>query len=173
MMRRIVCSVAAGLMLMVAAGCGDDGDVPAASEGVRASDVWARPTAVGVANASVYMLLESPTDDRLTSVTVGGDIAERVTLHETMTMSDHSSEAEHDHAAGTGDAEGHGDDMTSMRPLDAIELPGNSDVRLEPGGLHVMLENLAAPLTSGETFPIVLSFDSAGPLTVTVTVRDE
>lgn len=163
MIRRVWVCATVGMLVL--AGCGDDGGVPAVRDEVHVSDVWARPTAAGVANAAVYMLLESPVDDQLTSVTLDPGIAARATLHETMTMDD---SGHHDH----GSDDDHGDDMTSMAPLDALALPANSDVELEPGGLHIMLEDLAAPLTVGQSFLITLMFDAAPALTVAVEVRD-
>ena len=162
-MRRVWVWATVGMLVW--AGCGDDGGTPAARDEVQVSDVWARPTAAGVANAAVYMLVESPVDDQLTSVSVDPGVAARATLHETMAMDD---SGDHDH----GSDDDHGDDMTSMTPLDAIALPANSDVELEPGGLHIMLEDLVAPLTVGQSFPITLMFDAAPALAVTVEVRD-
>jgi periplasmic copper chaperone A len=140
--------------LTVMTGCGSDAQ-PAAREGVSAHDVWARPTPPSVTTSAVYMVLESAADDKLLSVTVDQSIAARASMHETMTMGNQ------------------GDDMMSMQPLDAIDLPGGEDVKLEPGGLHIMLEDLASGLTDGEQFELTLRFANAAPLVVTVEVRDE
>jgi hypothetical protein len=64
-----------------------------------------------------------------------------------------------------------GDGATTMQPVTAIELPRGT-TRLEPGGYHIMLIELAAPLTKGEKFPVTLTFDSIGKVKVTAVVRD-
>lgn len=62
--------------------------------------------------------------------------------------------------------------MMRMRPLTAIELPPSDTVRLRPGGLHGMLEELADPPTSGDTIEVTLRFLHAPPVTVRTPVRD-
>ena len=42
---------------------------------------------------------------------------------------------------------------------------------LKPGSYHVMLMGLKKPLTVGETFPLVLNFEKAGKVPVTVKVE--
>jgi copper(I)-binding protein len=44
-------------------------------------------------------------------------------------------------------------------------------VRIEPGGIHVMLLGLTHPLGAGTTFPLSLRFRDAGSLTVQVAVE--
>ncbi len=44
---------------------------------------------------------------------------------------------------------------------------------LAPGGLHIMLLDLAKPLELGETFTITLTFESGATQDVTVEVREE
>ncbi len=63
--------------------------------------------------------------------------------------------------------------MTSMRPVDQVPLPSGEVVRLEPGGLHLMLEELAGPLEAGSRFEVTLTFREAGTKSVEVEVRDE
>jgi periplasmic copper chaperone A len=41
----------------------------------------------------------------------------------------------------------------------------------QPGGLHVMLLDLKAPLKEGEHFPVTLTFEKAGQVTISVAVR--
>lgn len=62
-------------------------------------------------------------------------------------------------------------DVMRMREVDFIEVPADQTVRLEPGGLHVMLLDLKAPLLEGTMFPLTLTFASAGAITVEVPVR--
>lgn len=46
-----------------------------------------------------------------------------------------------------------------MRPVTAIEIKAKGEVALKPGGLHVMMIDLKAPLKEGEIVPITLGFD--------------
>jgi copper(I)-binding protein len=61
-------------------------------------------------------------------------------------------------------------DVMRMRPVAAIDVPAGETVRLQPGGLHVMLIGLAKPLKAGEKFPLTLTFEKAGKVEVTVDV---
>jgi copper(I)-binding protein len=62
-------------------------------------------------------------------------------------------------------------DVMKMRPLAAIDIPAGQPVTLSPGGMHIMLLGLTQPLREGQSFPLTLSFDHAGPRQVTVTIE--
>ena len=53
-------------------------------------------------------------------------------------------------------------DVMRMREVDAIDVPAGATVKLAPGGLHMMLEGLSAPLKPGEHVRLVLRFERAG-----------
>jgi copper(I)-binding protein len=61
--------------------------------------------------------------------------------------------------------------MMKMRPVVGLALEPGKPVTLKPGGYHVMLTGLKAPLKAGDTFPLTLKFQHAPPMTVTVTVE--
>lgn len=105
---------------------------------LQVRDAWARPTVPGQSTGGGYLKLQSATADRL----VGGSspVAERLELH-SMNM------------------EG---DVMRMRQVEAVELPAGATVELRPGGLHLMLLGLKAPLKAGERVPLVLRFEKAG-----------
>ena len=63
------------------------------------------------------------------------------------------------------------DNVMRMRRVDAVPLRPGATTRLKPGGRHVMLMGLRAPLEEGARFPLTLVFEKAGALTVPVTVR--
>jgi len=44
-------------------------------------------------------------------------------------------------------------------------------VTLAPGGLHVMMMGLKSKLVEGETFPLTLTFEKAGTVTVEIKVE--
>ncbi len=111
---------------------------------------WARATAEGAPNSAVYGLAVnlSQEDD----VLVGGstDAAEVVEIHE-MIM-------------GAGD-------VMQMQPVEGgLPVPARSYVELKPGGYHIMLINLTAPLVAGETLDITLIFEHAGEVNLTVPI---
>jgi hypothetical protein len=49
--------------------------------------------------------------------------------------------------------------MMKMRPVKDIEVKAKGETALKPGGLHVMLIDMKAPLKEGEVVPITLTFD--------------
>jgi len=63
-------------------------------------------------------------------------------------------------------------DVMKMRQVDAIELATGQTVELKPGGYHLMLMGLKAPLKAGEKFPLTLKFEKAGEVVVTVNVEE-
>ncbi|MBM3485896.1 MAG: copper chaperone PCu(A)C [Alphaproteobacteria bacterium] len=62
-------------------------------------------------------------------------------------------------------------DVMRMRKVPAIDLAPGKEVKLAPGGLHVMLIGLKAPLKAGDRFPLTLTFDKAGSVTLEVEVQ--
>lgn len=58
-----------------------------------------------------------------------------------------------------------------MRELPAIDVPAGGTVKLERGGMHVMLIDLREPLKAGARFPLTLVFEKAGTLEVMVAVE--
>jgi copper(I)-binding protein len=108
---------------------------------------YARSTVAGQPGGGFLTLRNGGSDDRLLSASA--DVAASVELHE-MKM------------------EG---DVMKMRQLDAIALPAGKKVELKPGGLHIMLMGLKAPLKQGDKFPLKLKFEKAGEVTVQVHVE--
>ena len=111
---------------------------------------WARETVAAVPNSAGYMTIKNDGDapDRL--VKAASDVAAKVELH-TMAM------------------EG---DVAKMRPVDGVDVPAHGEADLAPGGLHIMLVGLKAPLKEGTSFPLTLTFEKAGDVTVEVPVED-
>jgi copper(I)-binding protein len=58
-----------------------------------------------------------------------------------------------------------------MRPLAAMDIPAGQTATPGPGGMHIMLLGLTRPLREGESFPLTLSFEHAGPRQVTVAIE--
>jgi len=48
-----------------------------------------------------------------------------------------------------------------MRRQQAVDIPAAGEVKLEPGGTHLMLNGLKAPLATGRSFRLALDFAQA------------
>jgi len=162
-LRRI--AILVGTVILVAS-CGSN--APIAVE-----DAWARVSPAGVTMGAAYFKITSENDDSLIGVSVSTDIADHAEIHEvvhSMDMSDESMGMS-DESMDMSDDEMH-DGAMSMQQIDSLELPAGSPVRLAPGGYHIMLIDLAAPLVAGETFELTLDFATADDLTVSVEVSE-
>jgi periplasmic copper chaperone A len=117
---------------------------------IRITGPWARASAGMATVGAAYMTLANTGDaaDRL--VEASSPVATKTELH-------------------THIVEG---DIMRMREIDSIDLPPGETVELQPGGHHVMLIGLNAPLQMGETFPLTLTFAEAGTTTVDVAVLE-
>lgn len=62
-------------------------------------------------------------------------------------------------------------DVMRMRPVADIPVPPGETVRLQPGGLHVMLIGLTRPLERGQQVPVTLRFEHGGEVTVMLEVQ--
>ena len=110
---------------------------------------WARATAPASPDGVVYLRLDNRggVADRLISAAT--PVAGTVALHE--------------HAMDGG--------VMMMREVKAIDLAPEASVTLAPNGLHIMLIGLKEPLVKGRTFPLTLTFEKAGTLTVEVAIQ--
>ena len=63
------------------------------------------------------------------------------------------------------------DGMAKMRHVDSAALPSGGELVLKPGGLHVMLMRLKAPLKAGDDIPLTLHFADGDTLTVRLPVQ--
>ena len=53
-----------------------------------------------------------------------------------------------------------------MREVKTIDVPANGEVKLAPGGLHLMLMDIKTPLKKGDMVPVKLKFEKAGEVEV-------
>jgi copper(I)-binding protein len=112
-------------------------------------DAWIRATPPGARTGAAYLTITSRgSADRLLGAATAA--AGAVQLH--------------GHVAEGG--------MARMVHLAELELPAGETVRLEPGGLHLMLLDLKAPLTAGATVAVTLHFAGAGAVELEVPVVD-
>jgi copper(I)-binding protein len=123
--------------------------VAADSGGVVIKQAWARATAGSASTGVVYLTLEAKpqANDRLLAVaTPAADEAE---LHIAFTENG----------------------VAKMRPVSAVDVNDGAPIVMKPGGLHIMLMGLKAPLKEGQSFPLTLTFEKAGAVETSVAVR--
>jgi len=79
----------------------------------------------------------------------------------------------HSPAAETTELHNHVDvdGVMQMRRVDEIGVPSGGSVELAPGGLHLMLIDLVAPLHEGDEVEITLVLDSGETLELSAPVR--
>ena len=132
------------LALLLLASCGQQ-----EAADIKLSNAWARPT-VGQAPGAVYVTIENNggQPDRLTGA---------FTDHAAMAMV-HQNEMV--------------DGIAKMRMAGEINIPAHDRIEMRPGGTHVMLEGLRAPLRSGDDFDLVLKFRNSKDQAVKVTVTN-
>lgn len=126
---------------------------------VEAVDPWARSGVAGQ-NTAIYFVINNPTDAVDTLLSASTDAARGVELHISMKVEPEDM-----------DSEGIEGDVMRMVPQESIEIPANSSVSLQPGGLHVMLIDLQQDLNEGESLELTLLFERAGEITLTVPVE--
>lgn len=106
-------------------------------DAVKVEGAWARATVQGQKGTGAFMSLTSKDATQL--VGISSPVAGVAEVHE-MKM------------------EG---DVMKMRALPALDLPAGKKVELKPGGYHLMLMDLKAPLARDSTVPVTLLFKDA------------
>jgi len=142
-MRKLVLEILAATALTL-------GSILALTPGVLANDVvvkgaFARASAVSTAKAGVvYMTLsnQAAMPDKLLQVTT--ESAASAGVHEIAEK----------------------DGMATMRPVEALDIPAGGSVELKPGGFHIMLMGLKAPMKKGDRLTLHLKFEHAGLIDV-------
>ncbi|ODR98769.1 hypothetical protein AUC68_06050 [Methyloceanibacter methanicus] len=116
---------------------------------ISVENAWSRATPGGVKVGVGFATIRnrSEQDDRLVSATT--DVAGKTEIHE-MTME--------------------GGVMKMRRIPDGLMVPADGEVLLKPGGYHLMLMDLKQPLTEGDQFSGVLTFENAGAVNVIFSV---
>lgn len=131
-------------VLALLAACGSDGSGGDASGGDDRTDgievidpVVPEPPVPTMASLYLGLHNGTDTDDALVAVTVDG--AGAADLHRSEVTDD---------------------GLSRMVDVDRIDLPAGETVHLEPGGLHVMIDD-PPELTVGDTISVTLTFDHA------------
>lgn len=64
------------------------------------------------------------------------------------------------------------DGVMVMSRVNGIDVPGQGETELRPGGLHIMLIDLTQDLNPGDTINLTLVFEKSGPIQLSVPVRE-
>jgi copper(I)-binding protein len=104
---------------------------------VKIDNAWARATVQGQKATGAFMKITAPQATRL--VAVSTPVAGVAEIHE-MKMDG---------------------GVMKMRAMSALELPTNQTVELKPGGYHLMLMDLKAPLSKDGSIALTLTFRDA------------
>ena len=117
---------------------------------VELREAWTRPTPGGARTAAIYLTAvnHGAATDRI--VAAQTPAAERAEIH--VDIMDGN--------------------VMRMRHVMSVDVPAGGETAFKPGSFHVMLTGLKAPLKAGDSVPLTLTFEGAGAVTATVTVRN-
>lgn len=178
---QLVAVAAMAAAALVACG-GDDSESDSApdttmemSSPIEITGAWARTSPMMASMGAAYMMIMSTDDDRLVAAAVDSSIADHAEVHEVV-MADGS-----DTSMGMDMGSDMGSDTTMsmssgemvMREVEGIDIVAGEMLMMKPGGYHVMLIDLVAPLEIGQTFDVTLTFETAGDVIVPVEVRED
>jgi copper(I)-binding protein len=149
MNRRLMLQLAAALSLTFASILAIAAAARADAEGIEVSEAFSRASIGEATSGVVYLRLvnRATRPDRLLGASTPA--AARADLHTTKRDGD----------------------VIKMRRLEALAIAAGETVAFAPGGAHIMLSGLKAPLREGDSFALTLRFEAAGPVTVEVPVK--
>lgn len=153
------------LTAFAVAGCGNDQQQTKPASGLTIENPWARVTTPGQKNGAAYMKISSTSPDKLIGVDVPANIADHAELHKVV-MATGSVKSEG--GMGSDGMQSKSGAKMSMKQVPAIPVPAE----LKPGGYHVMLIGLKAPIAKGDSVPLTLTFEKAGLKRITAVAKD-
>jgi copper(I)-binding protein len=112
------------------------------------SQPWARQTGNRTISAAIYLNIANKGAFLDQLMDVKSDAAERVQIHQSIEE----------------------DGIMRMNHIQTLPIAPKEMLAFEPGSYHIMLTRLANPLREGDVFPVTLSFEKAGDVTVHVLV---
>lgn len=118
------------------------------SDAVAITDAWCRPTPNGATAGACYATIRSTDANRLTGAAT--PVAAAVAIHD-MRME--------------------GGMMRMSEMTGGLDLPAGRAVTLAPGGRHLMLTGLTAPLVAGQAVSLTLTFSASEAMTVQAPIR--
>ncbi|MFW8567183.1 copper chaperone PCu(A)C [Orrella sp. 11846] len=113
------------------------------------NDPWIRASVPGQKHGAGYVTITNPSGQATELKAVQSDRAKRVELHTILRE----------------------DGVAKMRQVQDIPVPANGEVKLEPGGYHIMFVGLNKPFVAGENIPLTLEFTNQSPVIVNFEVK--
>jgi len=149
---------ALAIALLALAGCAPATDAPVdppaaaamQADSVVITDAWVKSAEEGM-SAAFGILENSGTADAVV-VSASTEASPMIELHETI--------------------ENDSGEMVMQEKDGGFVIPADSTFALEPGGNHIMLMGLAAPLAAGEEVSFTLTFEDGSEYTFTAPVKD-
>ena len=129
---------------LLLASCSDGG-----APDLQIADAWARETVAGQPSTAAYMTIRNrgSEDDRLVGIVVPAPAKAML------------------HASETSGG------ISRMREMGSgLAIPAGTSVELKPGGSHIMITGLDAPLREGSSLDLRLKFEKSGERSVVVPV---
>ncbi len=142
-------AVAALALAGCAAGAAEADAAPAAAS-VSISDAWVKSAESGMSAA--FGELTNASDADLTVVSASTEASSMLELHETV--------------------ENESGEMVMRQIEGGFVIPSDGDLSLEPGGNHIMMMDLTAPLVAGQNVTFTLTFSDDSVYEFTAPVKD-
>ncbi len=119
-------------------------------DNIIVSDAYIRASIPGTIHSSAYMRIDNNNNEKaVTLVNVSSKISPRIEMH--------------NHVMENG--------MMHMQQLHKIDIAANTQVLLQPHGLHLMFFNLTNPLVDKEVVEITLHFSNNNRVIVPIAVK--
>ena len=156
MRKKILLVALVGALSLGASACSSDtesADTTLPAETTFTVDgAWARTSPMESTVGAAYMNITASADDALAGASVDMSVAMMTQVHETTTAADGSM---------------------GMQEIASIPMVAGTPLVLEPGGFHIMIMELVAPLEVGTSITVTLTFESGATTTVDVPVLNE
>lgn len=116
---------------------------------IEVSGAWANPTPPGSTVAAGYLEIKNRTDQPYSLVSVTSPAAQTVQIHSVKLQ----------------------DGVARMRQVSSLPLPARGELKLAPGGNHLMLLGLKQRLVEGSRFPVRLRFSNGREINAVIQVK--
>jgi copper(I)-binding protein len=109
------------------------------------SEAWVREAPPTARMMAGYMTINNTGDAAVTVISISSPDFDSADIHRTVIE----------------------EGVARMLPVKQLEIPASSQVKLEPGGLHLMLFDPKRPLREGETVTLIIHRRDGDPLSTT------